>query len=344
MFRPARMINSSMCERAARHSAPIPTVGTVCMPRFLRLAVVTLVLVLAGAAGYWAWVNPESTTLDAATRNGVPGQFIALSHGTTHYETGGPDTGRVVVFVHGFSVPAYIWDSTFRALGAAGFRTIRYDLYGRGWSDRPDAAYDGALYDAQLNELLDSLRIAGPVDLMGLSFGGFVTAHYVAGHRARVRTLTLVDPASGGGSLPALLKVPFVGAYIWQVSQVPGMADNQASDFLHPERFPNWAELYRPQMRYRGFGRALLRSAETNSRTDFAALYARVAETGVPVLLVWGRQDQTVKFELSDVVRRNIPAVEFFPVDSAGHLPHMEQAPLVNARLLAFLAAHPGVR
>ena len=338
------MINRSMCERAARHSAPIPTVGTVCMPRFLRLAVVTLVLVFAGAAGYWAWVNPESTTLDAATRNGVPGQFIALSHGTTHYETGGPDTGRVVVFVHGFSVPAYIWDSTFRALGAAGFRTIRYDLYGRGWSDRPDAAYDGALYDAQLNELLDSLRIAGPVDLMGLSFGGFVTAHYVAGHRERVRTLTLVDPVSGGGSLPALLKVPFVGAYIWQVSQVPGMADNQASDFLHPERFPNWAELYRPQMRYRGFGRALLRSAETNSRTDFDTLYARVAQTGVPVLLVWGKQDQTVKFELSDVVRRNIPAVEFFPVDSAGHLPHMEQAPLVNARLLAFLAAHPGVR
>lgn len=338
------MINRSMCERAARHSAPIPTVGTVCMPRSLRLAVVTLVLVFAGAAGYWAWVNPESTTLDAATRNGVPGQFIALSHGTTHYETGGPDTGRVVVFVHGFSVPAYIWDSTFRALGAAGFRTIRYDLYGRGWSDRPDAAYDGALYDAQLNELLDSLRIAGPVDLMGLSFGGFVTAHYVAGHRERVRTLTLVDPVSGGGSLPALLKVPFVGAYIWQVSQVPGMADNQASDFLHPERFPNWAELYRPQMRYRGFGRALLRSAETNSRTDFDTLYARVAQTGVPVLLVWGKQDQTVKFELSDVVRRNIPAVEFFPVDSAGHLPHMEQAPLVNARLLAFLAAHPGVR
>ena len=344
MFRPARMINRATYESAARYSAPNPTTGSERMSRLLRLAVVTLVVVLAGAAGYWAWKNPESTTLDALARNGVPGQFIALSHGTTHYETGGPDTGRVVVFVHGFSVPAYIWDSTFRALGAAGLRTIRYDLYGRGWSDRPDAAYDGALYDAQLNELLDSLRITGPVDLMGLSFGGFVTAHYVAGHRARVRTLTLVAPVSEGGSLSALLKVPFVGAYIWQVSQVPGMADNQASDFLHPERFPNWAELYRPQMRYRGFGRALLRSAETNSRTDFDALYAGVAQTGVPVLLVWGKQDQTVKFEMSNVVRRNIPAVEFFPVDSAGHLPHMEQAPLVNARLMAFFAAHPRER
>ena len=250
----------------------------------------------------------------------------------------------MVVLVHGFSVPAYIWDSTSLALSSAGFRTIRYDVYGRGWSDRPDAPYDGAQNDAQLDELLDSLRVVGPVDLMGLSYGGFVTAHYVAGHSARIRTLTLVDPASERGSVPALISTPIIGPWVWQVTAVPGMADNQASDFLHPERFPNWADLYRPQMRYRGFGRALLRSAITNSRTDYDSLYAGVAKTNVPVLLIWGRQDQTVKFERSDVVRRNIPRVEFFPVDSAGHLPHMEQAPLVNARLLEFFAAHPMVR
>lgn len=314
------------------------------MPRFLGIAVLVLAILVAALAAFTKARNPESAILDAAARAGAPGKFVALPHGMTHYEIAGPDTGRVVVLVHGFSVPSYIWDSTFAALSAAGYRVVRYDLYGRGWSDRPDAAYDGALYDAQLDGLLNALQVADAVDLVGLSFGGFVTGHYVAGHAARVRTLTLIDPAAVRLSLPVLLTLPVVGPWVWQVMQVPGMADSQAADFLHPERFPTWADRYRPQMRYRGFGRATLRSALTMSRTDFDALYASVARTGVPVLLVWGRQDQTIPFEHSDVVRRNIPGVEFFPVDSAGHLPHIEQAPLVHARMQEFFAAHVGPR
>ena len=309
-----------------------------------RIALIVLVLLFASAFAYSAYKNPEHASLDAAARAGVSGQFVSLPNGVTHYEVAGPDTGRVVVLVHGFSVPSYIWDSTFVALSKAGHRVIRYDLYGRGLSDRPDAAYDGAMYDAQLDGLLDSLHVQGPIDLLGLSFGGYVTAHYVTTHAARVRTLTLVDPVSSSGPMPAMLTMPVIGPWIRQVAVVPGMADGQASDFLHPEHFPQWAERYRPQMRYAGFGRALLRTRLAISTTNWDSLYGAVAKTGVPVELIWGKQDQTVKFELSDVVRRNIPSVEFIPVDSSGHLPHMEQTTLFNQRLLAFFAAHPVAR
>ena len=309
--------------------------------RPVRFAVIVLVVVLASAFGYSTYKNPEKVPLDAAARTGAQGQFVSLPAGVTHYEVAGPDTGRVVVLVHGFSVPSYIWDSTFVAISNAGYRVIRYDLYGRGLSDRPDGAYDGAMYDAQLDGLLDSLHVQGPIDLLGLSFGGYVTAHYVATHAARVRTLTLVDPVSSSGPMPAMLTTPMIGPWIWQVTVVPGMAEGQASDFLHPEHFPTWADRYRPQMRYAGFGRALLRTRLGISTTNWDSLYAAVAKTGIPVALIWGKQDQTVKIELSDVVRRNIPSAEFVPVDSSGHLPHMEQAPLFNQRLFAFLAAHP---
>lgn len=311
------------------------------MPRLLRALAVLVALVIAGGAAAWVVKNPEQVLLDDATRAGAPGRFVRLSDGATHYEVAGPDTGRVVVLVHGFSVPMYIWDSTFMALSAAGYRTVRYDVFGRGWSDRPDGAYDGPMFDRQLDELLDSLHVTGPVDLMGLSYGGFVTGHYTAGHRERVRTLTLVDPVATSSPMPSIITTPLLGTWLWQVTRVPGMADNQASDFLHPQDFPGWADRYRPQMRFKGFGRALLRSAVTASNTNFDSLYASVARTGVPVLLIWGRQDQTVTFEKSEVLRRAIPALDFFPVDSAGHLPHLEQTALVNARLFDFLAAHP---
>lgn len=301
-------------------------------------------IVAAGVALYAAWRNPERHALDASARSGVLGKFVGSSLGTTHYETTGPDTGRVVVLVHGFSVPQYIWDSTFTALRTAGIRTIRYDLFGRGLSDRPDVAYDGAMYDAQLDELLDSLHVSQPIDLVGLSFGGYVTAHYVAGHRARVNTLTLVDPVASAMTIPGVLATPVLGPLIWQTAQVPGMAEQQSSDFLHPEHFPVWADQYRPQMQYKGFGRALLRTALTLSHTNIDSLYGNAGRTGVPTLLVWGKQDQTVPIALSDIVRRNIPQAEYLPVDSAGHLPHIEQATLVHARLVAFLNAHPALQ
>ena len=314
------------------------------MRRLLGAVVVLLALVIVAAAAYGARMNPEKATLDAAARSGAPGRFIALSRGTTHYDIAGPDSGRVVVLVHRFSVPYYIWDSTAAGLSAAGYRVVRYDLYGRGFSDRPDTEYDGMLYDRQLGELLDSLRITGPVDLVGLSFGGFVTAHYVTGHASRVRTLTLVDPVSQASPVPASLRIPVVGPWLWQVKRVPEMADNQVTDFLHPERHPTWADQYRPQMRFKGFGRALLSTAVFSSGVVYDSLYAGVSRTGIPVLLIWGKQDQTVPFELSEVIRRSIPSVEFVPVDSAGHLPHIEQAQLVTARLAAFLEAHPADR
>jgi pimeloyl-ACP methyl ester carboxylesterase len=310
------------------------------MRRVVGVLLLLILAVLVGGVVYGARVNPESLDLDTAARASAPGRFVGSSRGMTHYEIAGPDTGRTVVLVHGFSVPAYIWHSTSVALSAAGFRVIRYDVFGRGWSDRPDTEYDSTLFSTQLGELLDSLKVTAPVDLMGLSFGGAITAHYVATHPERVRTWTLVDPVASSRTLPAILKVPVLGAWFWQTTVVPGMADGQASDFLHPEAFPDWADRYRPQMKYRGFGRALLRSSLYGSALDVPALYQRAGRTGKPTLLIWGKQDTTVPIALADVVKTAIPQTEFYPVDSAGHLPHMEKAGEVHARILQFLAAN----
>ena len=312
------------------------------MKRLLR-GIGTLLGVVAFAAAAWGWwKNPEHGTIDARARVDVAGGFVGSTQGITHYDISGPDSGRTVVLVHGFSVPSYIWDSTVKRLSEAGYRTLRYDLFGRGWSDRPDAPYDGPMYDAQLNELLDSLHVVGPVDLMGLSFGGFVTAHYLTTHSARVRSLTLVDPVATTATVPGIMTVPVLGPWLWQTRAVPTMPAGQPPDFLHPEHFPDWVDRYLPQMRFRGFGRALLRSRITLSKTDFNSLYAQAGKTGVPVLLMWGKQDHTVPILESSVIRRNIPQVEFLPVDSAGHLPHIEQSATVHAKMLQFLAAHGG--
>ncbi len=302
--------------------------------------VVALIVVLTG--GLYLSRNPEKTPLDAAARSGAPGRFVRLSDGVTHYDASGPESGRTIVLVHGFSVPYYIWDSTATHLAAAGYHVVRYDEYGRGLSDRPNVAYTAELYDRQLGELLDSLHIADPIDLAGVSMGGWVTGTFAGRHPARVRTLTLVDPVAGTSGKPSgPMYWPVVGEYLFQVMAVPTMADGQASDFVDPSRFPGWADRYRPQTRLRGFGHALYSTRLATAGVSMDSVYQTVGAAGIPTLLLWGAADRTVPIARSAGVRKAIPGVEYHAIEGAGHLPILEQAALTDSLLLRFLAGHP---
>ena len=301
----------------------------------------TAALAVAGLGVLYGVRNPETETL-APDRTDVlldtAASFARLPDGITHYRLEGPDTGPPVVLVHGFSVPAYIWDSTATALAEAGFRVLRYDLFGRGLSDRPDARYDADLFDRQLVALLDTAGMRGPVHVAGLSMGGWVAATFADRHPERTRSLVLVDPVAGrrAGS-PGILGVPVLGPLVFQTLALPGMAEGQLGDFAEPARWPDWPEKYRPQMRYEGFGRALRQTRIAMSDVDFYEAYERVGRRGTPTLLVWGKKDTVVPFALADSVRRAIPQAELLAVEQAGHLPHMEKAAEVNARLVEFL-------
>jgi pimeloyl-ACP methyl ester carboxylesterase len=78
----------------------------------------------------------ESTELTDDLRESLSGEFIKISDGVVHYELEGPSNGDLVVLVHGFSAPFFVWDPTFKFLVNNGFRVLRYDLFGRGYSDR----------------------------------------------------------------------------------------------------------------------------------------------------------------------------------------------------------------
>ncbi|HVX38624.1 MAG TPA: alpha/beta hydrolase [Gemmatimonadaceae bacterium] len=311
------------------------------MTKRRTILAVVVVAIVAAAWCFYVVRNPERQTLDAAARAAAPGKFVALHDGVTHYVVDGPDDGRTIVLVHGFSVPAYIWDSTASFLARAGFRVVRYDEYGRGWSDRPDVEYTADLYDRQLGELLDSLRVSGPIDLAGVSMGGWVTATFAGRHPARVRSLVLVDPVAGTSPRTlGMASYPLIGSYLWQTLTVPTMAEGQASDFLHPERFPDWADRYRPQMRFKGFGHALLSTRRAEAGLPMDSVYRTVAAGGMPVMLLWGTSDHTVPFARSAGVRAAIPAAEFHGIDGAAHLPILEQAARTDSLFLQFLRAH----
>jgi pimeloyl-ACP methyl ester carboxylesterase len=300
------------------------------------VALVTL-FVLVPAALYLIF-DPERLDLDDAARKSASGQFVRLSDGYTHYELAGPADGRVVVLAAGATVPYYIWDPTFKALADAGFRVLRYDYYGRGFSDRPDVAFTQDFYVRQLRELLDAVHINGPFDLGGLSFGGAVITSVAARYPDRVRSLVYVDPAfRTPQSLTGLESVPWAWNLMTAILDERAWADGQLGDFLHPERFPYWPDRYRVQLRYRGFRRARLADLRSNVDADQRDELQAVGHNPRPVLVLWGKQDPNVPFELSASLMAVMPYARLLAIDQAGHLPQWEQPDIVQPAIVGFL-------
>ena len=288
--------------------------------------------------GAYLVLNRERASLDAAARAGAPGTFARLSDGVTHYELAGAnEDGRTVVLLSGATVPYYIWDSTAAALAGHGFRVLRYDYYGRGYSDRPALRYDLATYDRQLTELLDTLGIRGPVDVAGVSMGGAIAASFADTHPDRVRTITLVDPAIGvSHETPLPLRNAFTGNLALTFG-ASSMAKGQLDDFVHPERYPDWVSRYEVQMRYPGFRRSILETQRHDVFKRPARTFQTLARSGIPMLVLWGKEDHTVPITFSDTIRAAFPRAELHVIEGAAHLPHIEQAAVVDSILVKFL-------
>jgi pimeloyl-ACP methyl ester carboxylesterase len=269
------------------------------------------------------------------------GSFVQLADGVTHYELSNITREQTVVLVHGFSTPYFIYDPTFHFLTQNGFRVLRYDLFGRGFSDRPHVRYNVDLFVRQLSDLLDALRITRRVDLVGLSMGGAVTAAFTARHPQRVRSLTLIDPAGarslGESPMMKLVKLPLLPELIVAVAGGEAFIHHNAKDFFDPKLVEHFKSVYRVQMKFKGFMRAMLSSVRNGMIDSFLHEYQRVGKLGIPVLLFWGRNDATVPLEHSNDICAAIPHLEFHMIENCGHIPHYERPEQVNPSLLSFL-------
>ncbi|NWF65514.1 MAG: alpha/beta hydrolase [Chloroflexi bacterium] len=282
----------------------------------------------------------ETIPLNEETRKDLPGSFIALPSGVTHYEEGGDPNGLPIVFVHGFSVPYFIFDPTFEFLCAQGFRVLRYDLLGRGFSDRPKVRYEAKLFVQQLTELLDALKYQN-INLIGLSMGGVVSASFIDARPEYVAKHILIDPSGARAvSLTPFLKavrMPGLGELAIGLFGSGSMIKAVAADMFSQDLVEQFQSKYKVQMQYQGFKRAILSTMRNGMLDSFIKTYQRVGKLNKPTLLCWGKQDATIPFEHSGDIRAAIPHAEFHAFDQCGHIPHYERASEVNGILLEFL-------
>lgn len=294
----------------------------------LLVILISFVLIQSNAQ----WNDPEQKEMNAAARKGITGSFIQLTDGITHYEIAGEPKQGVVVLVHGFSVPYFIWNGFFENLVKHGFQVIRYDEFGRGYSDRLKKNYTSSVYTQQLKDLLKGLKIKTSVNIIGVSFGGIVSTNFTLAYPQLVKKLILIDPASernnNKGTEQELEK--------WMGVNSDKRAESQLEDFKYPNQFPNWVTDYKVQMQYKGTRMALASTRFHYDSIAYLDRYKSLNALNKPVLLIWGTEDHTVPIKYSDSIKA-VLHVRFLAVADAGHLPYLEKPEIVNKEVFQFL-------
>ena len=123
--------------------------------------------------------GPDRRELTAVSRRGPLARSLVLLqiYGKTHYHLEGPSYAKeLVVFIHGVGDYGYRFECMANAMNAAGYRTLRFDIFGRGFSESPDdCRYDVDMYVGHVQSLLQRLELADmPVTVVGHSMGGLV--------------------------------------------------------------------------------------------------------------------------------------------------------------------------
>ena len=134
------------------------------------------------------------------------------------------------------------------------------------------------------------------------------------------------------------MNVPLLGEFVMKAYMVPiYLPQSQGADAFNPAVLPDWEQKYRVQLQYKGFRRAILSTIRNLPNMDALHQYDLVGKMDLPVLLIWGEEDQSVSSEAISMALQAIPQAQYLQVKEAGHLSHYEQPAVVNPVLIAFL-------
>ena len=234
----------------------------------------------------------------------------------------------------------WTWDRQVPVLANAGFRVLRYDMYGKGKSACPAVEYDRNLFRSQLLDLLNSLGLTEPVHLVGFSFGGATAANFTAHHPEKVRTLALISPVfhfADGNSIVRMARLPILGNLFLHFVLMKKALDRASRLWAGASNAEHYAALFREQTSQPGFERALLSYLRSDALGDYSPVYEKLGVAGRKPLLVWGNNDEDIPASHIARIRSLVPLADYHELPNIGHGVVFQASTAVNDLLLKHL-------
>jgi pimeloyl-ACP methyl ester carboxylesterase len=264
-----------------------------------------------------------------------------LDNGAMHYWDGGE--GPPVVLLHGFGGNAAIqWDRQARVF-ARDHRVVMPDLlfFGDSTTHRPERSPE---FQAQtVVQLLDHLAVEGPVDLVGVSYGGFIAWAIAAMYPDRVGKVVIVDSPGP----------------VYTAADMQRALDHFGVESVHDLLLPDTPEDVRrilevvkdppppvPTWALRDVLRSFQRADRRHQIELMDALQGRMGgdpgqfpSPTQPTLLVWGAEDMLFPVDVARRLEAHIgDNASLHVIEGTAHGPNKFAAREFNRVVRAFLA------
>lgn len=223
--------------------------------------------------------------------------------------------GLPIIFLHGYPLNRMIWSPLVENLATLA-RVILVDLRGHGNSPAPEGKYSMELMAADINNLMDSLKIKKAI-LVGHSMGGYVSLAFVKNYPDRLGGLGLVATQAAADS-PEKRQVRLDSIQQVKSDGVAPIVESMLS------RLTSRSNLY-PVLRNimvatprQGVIGTLEGIADREDSTP------RLKNIRVPTLIIAGIEDKIIALDRAEEMARLIPNAWLVKIPGAGHMPMME--------------------
>lgn len=253
-----------------------------------------------------------------------------------------------VVLIHGSGGAIDWWDELTPLLAEQGRRVISIDMLGYGGSEKPSSGYSIESQASLVAQVLSKLGIDSAT-VVGHSLGGKVATALAEGSPDLVAGLVLLDisPDSSYGGLSGSAKaarLPVIGQALWRIAPDFMLRRNLeqafAPGFEVPDRFIDDVRA----MTYPAYRDS---AKESEAYTDEEPLDQRLQDLGLPLLVIFGEQDQLYPSRESLSAYAAVPGVETVLIAEAGHSPNVEtpeKTAAIVGRFVNSLAPEPVAR
>lgn len=254
------------------------------------------------------------------------------------YDDNGP--GPVVVLLHGFPLDRTMWEAQQSTVGAT-YRLITPDLRGHGQSAAPEGIYTMDDMAEDVIELLNSLGLAEPLVVGGLSMGGYVALALAVRYPQRLRGLMLMDTRATADSAEAAQGREEMAQRVLTANSAEPVVKA-----MLPKLFCQATRLNRPNV----VARMEERMMRTPPRAVAGALRgmavrpdrtADLPRIHVPTLVMVGAEDAITPPAESRTMAQALPSARIVEIPDAGHLAPLENPAAANAAMLNFLDSLP---
>ena len=249
-------------------------------------------------------------------------------------------SGRPVVLIHGFPLSDEMYEYQYEALAKAGFRAIGITMRGFGHSDKPGVGYNYDTYADDIKAILDQLHLDNVV-LGGFSMGGAIAIHYMGRyHAAHVGKLALFAAAA-----PCWTKQPDFPYSFFTKEDInklialnsvnrPALYDAFGKLFTAtatsvPAGIGAWLGTINLQASGFAVEQMLMTLRDADERENLRSI-------NVPTLILQGRLDRIVSYQLAEQIQKAIPNSKLVPFEKSGHALFVEELDKFNRELIEF--------